>query len=76
MVPGITWLTGFDGLTIDPKDPDLWHSGKLREWLASTGAVDYLPLTEWILEEMRRISIATCRAVFIEARVGGIDVQL
>ena len=69
-------MSGFDGLTIDLKDPDQWHSTKLRECLASTGPLGYLPLTEWIWEKMRRIGIATCRAVFIEARVGGIDVQL
>jgi hypothetical protein len=74
-LPGITWLTGFDGLAIDPRDPDQWLSGKLREWLASTGAVDYLPLTEWISEDAsdRHRHLQSCLAW---GRVGGVDVQL
>ena len=65
-------MSGFDGLAIDLKDPDQWHSTKLRECLASTGPLGYLPLTEWIWEKMRRIGIATCRVVWRGAGLGAL----
>lgn len=34
-------MTGFDGLVIDKKDPDKWHTGRLVQWLSGTGAVEY-----------------------------------
>ena len=74
-LPGITWLTGFDWLAIDPKDPKQRHNDKLREWLASTGVVDCLPLTGWISEDAsnQHHHLQSCLAW---GRVGGVDVQL
>jgi len=50
-------LTGFEGLIIDPSEPDKWHTGRLEQWLASTGAIQYKVPTEEIKEEMRRMGI-------------------
>jgi len=53
----INRLTGFEGLAKNPNEPDKWHTGKLQEWLAQTGAIQYRPPTEEVLEEMRRLGI-------------------
>lgn len=53
----IDQLTGFEGLAVDPKDPDKWHTGRLRQWIATTGAIEYRPPTEEIREEMERMGI-------------------
>ena len=50
-------LTGFEGLVIDPSEPDKWHTGRLEAWLSHTGAIDYQVPTEEIREEMRRMGI-------------------
>merc|ERR1712038_2166836 len=50
-------LTGFEGLIIDPAEPDKWHTGRLEQWLSSTGAIKYKVPTEEIKEEMRRMGI-------------------
>ncbi len=50
-------LTGFEGLVIDPSEPDKWHTGRLEAWLASTGAIKYKVPTEEIKDEMRRMGI-------------------
>lgn len=39
-------LTGFDGLVINKKDPDKWHTGRLVQWLSNTGAVEYFETEE------------------------------
>ena len=57
-------LTGFDGLVIDPKEPDKWHTGKLQEWLAGTGAIDYKRPAGEVLEEMRRLGIKQYGAIW------------
>jgi len=61
-------LTGFDKLAIDPKEPDRWHTGRLREWLASTGAIEYTPPTDELREEMKRMGITPRGAVWSGAR--------
>lgn len=50
-------LTGFEGLVINPAEPDKWHTGRLEAWLSSTGAIQYKVPTEDIKEEMRRMGI-------------------
>ena len=50
-------LTGFDGLVVDKKEPDKWHTGRLRQWIASTGAIHYKVPTEEMREEMERMGI-------------------
>ena len=61
-------LTGFDKLAIDPKDPDKWHTGRLRKWLASTGAIEYTLPTEELREEMRRMGVTPRGAVWSGAK--------
>lgn len=49
-------LTGFQGLKIDhEKNPDKWPTGKLQEWLANTGAIEYKPPSHEVKEEMKRL---------------------
>lgn len=50
-------LTGFEGLIVDKNEPDMWHTGRLRQWIASTGAIHYKVPTEEIREEMERMGI-------------------
>ena len=57
-------LTGFDGLAIDPKEPDKWHTGKLQEWLAGTGAIEYKRPTEEVIDEMRRLGLKQHGAIW------------
>lgn len=61
-------LTGFDKLAIDPKEPDKWHTGRLREWLAGTGAIEYAPPTDELREEMKRMGITPRGTVWSGAR--------
>ena len=61
-------LTGFDKLAIDPKEPDRWHTGRLREWLAGTGAIQYTPPTDELREEMKRMGITPRGTVWSGAR--------
>mmetsp|Transcript_25004 Transcript_25004/g.37054 ORF Transcript_25004/g.37054 Transcript_25004/m.37054 type:complete len:292 (-) Transcript_25004:90-965(-) len=62
-------LTGFEGLVIDPKDPDKWHTGRLQQWLAKTGAIDYKVPTAEILDEMRRLGVQPKGAVWSEENI-------
>ncbi len=50
-------LMGFEGLAIDSSEPDKWHTGRLQQWLASTGAIKYTMPTEELKEEMRQMGI-------------------
>lgn len=50
-------LTGFEGLANNPKEPDKWHTGKLQQWISTTGAIKYNVPTEEIREEMRRLGL-------------------
>lgn len=57
-------LTGFDGLAVDVTDPDRWHTGRLRHWLASTGAIEYRVPTEEVREEMERMGLRPKGAIW------------
>ena len=57
-------LTGFEGLAPDSADPDRWHTGRLRLWLAQTGAVRYRVPDEEVREEMMRLGIRERGAVW------------
>lgn len=57
-------LTGFEGLAKDLNEPDKWHTGKLQQWLAQTGAIKYKVPTEDVLEEMRMMGIRTKAGVW------------
>ena len=50
-------LTGFAGLSINANDPDKWHTGKLQQWISTTGAIKYEIPTEEIREEMERLGM-------------------
>jgi len=50
-------LMGFEGLAVDKNEPDKWHTGRLRQWIASTGAIQYRVPTEEVREEMGRMGI-------------------
>jgi thiol-disulfide isomerase/thioredoxin len=65
-------LTGFDGLAKDPKDPDRWHTGRLQQWLSTTGAIEYTVPNEEIQEEMRRLGI-TPKGTVWSGMNGGVD---
>ena len=62
-------LTGFEGLSKDKKDPDVWETSRLQEWLADAGAIDYKPPHPDIQEEMARLGLRSNGTVF----QGGID---
>eukprot|EP00571_Detonula_confervacea_P008042 CAMPEP_0172317390 /NCGR_PEP_ID=MMETSP1058-20130122/31421_1 /TAXON_ID=83371 /ORGANISM="Detonula confervacea, Strain CCMP 353" /LENGTH=351 /DNA_ID=CAMNT_0013031931 /DNA_START=102 /DNA_END=1157 /DNA_ORIENTATION=- len=53
----IAQLGGFDGLAKNPKKPDEWHTGRLQEWIAGTGAIRYVRPTEEVMEEQKRLGI-------------------
>lgn len=50
-------LHGFEGLAVDPSEPDKWHTGRLMQWISTTGAIKYTVPTEEIKEEMARMGI-------------------
>lgn len=56
-------LMGFEGLSSDG-DPDKWHTGRLQQWLAKTGAIKYTPPTEEIEEEIRRLGLKPAGSVW------------
>ncbi|KAL9186429.1 hypothetical protein ACHAXT_005667 [Thalassiosira profunda] len=68
-------LTGFDGLALDPKKPDEWHTGRLREWIAGTGAIRYERPSEEMEEERRRMGIVTRGAVYSDRERSGAAVD-
>ena len=57
-------LTGFSGLALDQTEPDKWHTGRLQQWIANTGAIKYKVPTDEILEEMKRMGIKPRGAVW------------
>lgn len=65
-------LTGFDGLALNPKKPDEWHTGRLQEWLSETGAIQYEKPTEEIAEEMKRMGIVMRGAVYSDRERSGL----
>ena len=50
-------LMGFQGLAVDESEPDKIHTGRLQQWLASTGCIKYKTPMEDMKEEMRRMGI-------------------
>lgn len=50
-------LFGFDGLAKDASEPDQWHTGRLQQWLAGTGAIQYKIPTQELREEMENLGI-------------------
>jgi hypothetical protein len=65
-------LTGFDGLAPNPKKPDEWHTGRLQEWLASKGVIQYERPSEEVEEERKRLGIVTRGAVYSDRERSGI----
>ena len=66
-------LTGFDGLALNSKKPDEWHTGRLQEWIASLGAIKYTKPTEEIAEECKRMGIVIRGSVYSDReRSGGV----
>lgn len=59
-------LTGFEGLSsTDPRaSPDEWKTGRLQEWLAQSGAIEYDVPDEEIQEEMERLGLVPRGAVY------------
>jgi hypothetical protein len=57
-------LTGFDGLAPNPKKPDEWHTGRLQEWLADKGVIQYKKPSEEVEEERKRLGIVLRGAVY------------
>jgi len=64
-------LAGFEGLARDAKKPDEWHTGRLQEWIASTGAIRYMKPTEEVEEERRRIGIVVRGSVYSDRERNG-----
>ncbi len=64
-------LMGFQDLAVDPNEPDKWHTGRLQQWLASTGAIKYRIPTEEVKEEMRRMGITHKSTVWSGTRGSG-----
>lgn len=69
-------LTGFDGLAINKKKPDEWHTGRLQEWIASRGgAIRYERPSEEVEEELKRMGMVIRGSVYQEreSRNGLVD---
>ncbi len=60
-------LTGFDGLAMDKKKPDEWHTGRLQEWIASVGAIQYEKPSREVEEECKRLGIVMRGGVYSDA---------
>eukprot|EP00985_Skeletonema_marinoi_P002442 scaffold1019_cov97-Skeletonema_marinoi.AAC.20 len=66
-------LTGFDGLALNAKKPDEWHTGRLQEWLSeTTGAIRYEKPSEEVAEEMKRMGIVMRGAVYSDRQRSGL----
>jgi hypothetical protein len=66
-------LTGFEGLALNAKKPDEWHTGRLQEWLSSTGAIRYERPSREVEEERRRLGIVVRGGVYSDdGRDGGV----
>ncbi|KAL7545580.1 hypothetical protein ACHAWF_009151 [Thalassiosira exigua] len=66
-------LDGFEGLATDPTKPDEWRTGRLREWIGTTGAIEYVRPSEEVEEERRRWGLVARGAVYSERRDGEAD---
>jgi thiol-disulfide isomerase/thioredoxin len=64
-------LMGFEGLAKDLNEPDKWHTGRLQQWLAGTGAIKYKIPTEEVREEMERMGIRPKGTVWTGTRGSG-----
>jgi len=65
-------LTGFDGLALNPKKPDEWHTGRLEEWISELGAIKYVKPTEEIEEERKRMGIVVRGSVYSDRERSGV----
>jgi hypothetical protein len=66
-------LTGFEGLALNAKSPDEWHTGRLQEWISSTGAIRYERPSREVEEERRRLGIVVRGGVYSDdGRDGGV----
>jgi hypothetical protein len=63
-------LTGFDGLALDKKKPDEWHTGRLQEWIASVGAIQYEKPSREVEEECKRLGIVMRGGVYSDGSRG------
>ncbi|KAL3764951.1 hypothetical protein ACHAWU_003811 [Discostella pseudostelligera] len=63
-------LTGFDGLALDKTKPDEWHTGRLQEWIASVGAIQYEKPSREVEEECKRLDIVMRGGVYSDASRG------
>lgn len=61
-------LTGFDGLALDKKKPDEWHTGRLQEWVASVNAIKYERPSREAEEECKRLGIVMRGGVYSDNR--------
>jgi hypothetical protein len=67
-------LPGFEGLAKNPKKPDEWHTGRLAQWISSTGAIQYEQPSEEVAEEIKRMGIVIRGAVYSDReRSGSVD---
>lgn len=64
-------LTGFDGLAMNPKKPDEWHTGRLEEWISETGAIKYVRPGEEVEEERKRLGLVMRGAVYSDRERSG-----
>ena len=64
-------LPGFEGLAKDRRKPDEWHTGRLKEWLSGTGAIEYERPSEEVAEEMQRMGIVMRGAVYSDRERSG-----
>jgi thiol-disulfide isomerase/thioredoxin len=63
-------LIGFEGLLPkDPNDPDSWETRRMQQWLAKTGAIEYMPSKDELREEMMQLGMGSKTGV----RRGGVD---
>ena len=65
-------LAGFNGLATDLKKPDEWHTGRLEEWIGSTGAIEYVRPSEEVEEERKRLGIVMRGAVYSDRERSGL----
>lgn len=63
-------LTGFDGLAMNKTKPDEWHTGRLQEWIASVGAIQYEKPSKEVEEECKRLGIIMRGGVYSDACLG------
>jgi len=57
-------LVGFQGLASDLNKPDEFHTGRLQEWLAEAGAIDYKPPAKELEEEMEHLGLKVRKPIY------------